>query len=157
MLAFTIQFPNNNPAPPQQHPKTNTNQRPASIQQDILAANTGQTPKHQEPLTQANTTKTLPTGRTPATIHQERRLVASKPNSMPNHTNHTTPTHRIPAPQEENPLQCVLADAQAPRGHSQYPAPASASTFSGIESIDIPPMSNPPGQHSCPAWATNNG
>jgi len=121
MLAFTIQFPNNNPAPPQQHPKTNTSQRPASIQQDILAANTGQTPKHQEPLTQANTTRTLPTGRTPATIHQERRLVASKPNSMPNHTNHTTPPPLFQHHNNPKDHHAAYSPATTPCSHSQYP------------------------------------
>src|SRR5690606_18292310 len=85
-----------------------------------------------------------------------RRLVASKPNSMPNHTNHTTPTHHFPTPKKPKPLKCVLTDAQTPCSHSQYPAHTRtthtgvtpACTLSSTEFIDIPPMSNPPAPHS---------
>jgi len=60
MLAFTIQFPNNNPTPPHHNP---TNQQPTPTQNESQpsapgprAADTGQTPKHQAPTTTRNHT-----------------------------------------------------------------------------------------------------
>ena len=170
MLAFTIQFPNNNPAPPQTHPRGNNPQPPPQRMKTTnhhharhahgkhrTNTETPRTPCKPQPATTTNPQHAQQRikGQQPITS-QARRLVASKPNSMPNHTSHTTPP-----PSFQHPKGCVLDSNSAaqpqpvPRPHHTTPQGADqAHALSSTEFIDIPPMSNPPGQHSCPAWAT---
>ena len=78
MLAFTIQFPNNNPTPPHHRPKNPKGPQKTSAQ------------RHR---TNTETPNPHP--------QKDRTLVASKPNSMPNHTNHLAPTPSFQHPQRD--------------------------------------------------------
>lgn len=143
MLAFTIQFPNNNPAPPT--PST-PHTSPQGTSQDAVPADTGQTPKHQAP-NPPHPTKgdRRPGGLLPQnpTVHQTLPIASPDPCALPtpptpqegrrcvlNHTHHTTQT--MPTPEPPNTTT---------RLHSGNP-------FPGVEFIDIPPLSNPPAPHS---------
>ena len=170
MLAFTIQFPNNNPAPPQTHPRGNNPQPPPQRMKttnhhhaSAPTANTGQTPKHQEPL--ANPNQQPPPA--PNTHNSASKANSQSParqgGLLPQNP---TACQTIQATQHHHHLSNTPKDAYstatAPHSHSQYPARTTqphqgadqAHALSSTEFIDIPPMSNPPGQHSCPAWAT---
>ena len=166
MLAFTIQFPNNNPTPPQTHPNNNPTKRDhhhqACPQQTQDKHRNTKNPSPQ-PTTTTNpsTHQTAHQKTSKPVISQTRRLVASKPNSMPNHTNHTPstltfqhphqqPPKESPAKMRTNKHQHHTAIANTPHTpHNPHKADQIACMLSGTEFIDIPPMSNPPKQHSC--------
>jgi len=165
MLAFTIQFPNNNPTPPQTHPNNNPTKGPSSP--SMPAANTGQTPKHQEPLTPTNNhhqplntpnsaSKDQQTSHQPdkeaCCLKTQQHAKPYKPHTINTHLPTPTPTtpKESPAKMRTNKHQHHTAIANTPHTpHNPHKADQIACMLSGTEFIDIPPMSNPPKQHSC--------
>ena len=86
---------------PKQQPRTPASTPGAQNRHhDGNSANTGQTPKHQEPRHPQATHQPNPPHKAENPTNPQARSLLPKPNSMPNHTNRTTPAHRFPAPKK---------------------------------------------------------
>ena len=156
MLAFTIQFPNNNPAPPQAHPGNSTKPPPHQRTCSKHRTNT-ETPRTPPPTSHAPAKPPTQSGEPDQhPTHRHGGLLPQNPTACQTIQTAQHPHTAFQHPRSQRPPKRVLADAQTPCSHSQYPAHertthigmTPACTLSSTESIDIPPMSNPPAPHS---------
>ena len=154
MLAFTIQFPNNNPTPPHNQPQTNNQPH----QKDQPS-----TTKDRVQQTQDKHRNTKPQPQPPTKDDPSQEACCLKTQQC---TKHIRCSHPSYDPFQQTPKSLrTKHHNQHNNNHANTPHPttnhttrsSSRTCFPGVKFIDIPPLSNPPKQHSCSAWATING
>src|SRR5690606_25241464 len=143
MLAFTIQFPNNNPAPPQAHPSDSKPPYEHTCSKHRTNTETPRTPPPQRLKHQPNPPQNGEPDQHPTQGHGG--LLPQNPTACQTIQTTQHPHTTFQHPRSQRPLKCVLADAQTPCSHSQYPAhtrtthrgAGQASKINSTEFIDI--------------------
>ena len=142
MLAFTIQFPNNNPTPPH-HTPSDQPSRP-TLQGEACS-------RHR-----TNTETPSPNHNHPQKDDPGQEACCLKTQQCAKHIRHHHTSHD---PFQQTPTRaCVLnttTNTATTMPTPPHPTPTTnraakyRTCFPGVKFINIPPLSNPPKQHSC--------